>query len=110
MIGTTKKERTDENINNPPYTRLNARAQGRSMKIPTPAISPTIPVARIRKANAKRAMGISKAPNRNNSYIKTGTENKVQPIKNADAAEENVDDGCRGHPTRAVPFHARLLL
>src|ERR1700722_963077 len=70
MIGTATKEPMHETINNPPYTRLKTRAQGRSMKIPIPAMSPTMPVARTRRGNAKRAMGNANTPNRNNSYIK----------------------------------------
>ncbi len=83
MIGTAKKETADEKINNPPKTRLNARAQGRSLKIPMPAISPAIPVARIRRANARRAGDLEKAQPQQLVHQGDETEDEVQPIKDA---------------------------
>jgi hypothetical protein len=64
------KGTTDEKINNPPNTRLNARAHGRNLIIPIPATNPTMPVTRIRRETARRATGIEKTPSRHNSYIR----------------------------------------
>jgi hypothetical protein len=55
MTGTAKKERAAENINNRPYTRLNARPHGRGANIPIPAMSPTMPVAKKKQKRERQA-------------------------------------------------------